>query len=270
MDKKFRNLLLLFTAIVVLFPIALNFLILGINCIPSVAGDEGMFQSYTSYFGGAIGGLATLITIYFTVLKIKDDHKPLIYFNNTSTYYYRNRNGVDSYFSQTYCRQDNDVKAANHEFIFEVNNVGLYPALDLQLSLTNLQVFMESVKELKVDASVYSEIEKSYSKEEEKYLVQSLFKQSTDKKMQPSWHFESFIRKFLHCYDSNNQSKKYENNNPIIKGRFKLYDICAVYGDIDGNKYRDVFSVFVRLTNLDLTSQLKQYDIWQINVEFEK
>ena len=65
-DNKFTKLLILFSVIIVLLPILIHLIMLAL-------GKDGIvFQAYASYYGGAIGGLATLVAIYLTVFKAKE------------------------------------------------------------------------------------------------------------------------------------------------------------------------------------------------------
>jgi ABC-type antimicrobial peptide transport system permease subunit len=242
-----------------------------INFIPSVGDNQFMFQAYTSYFGGAIGGLATLITIYFTIIKTREEHRPLLYFNNTSTFYYRNKSGVYNVFNRKEISRDEEVKQENEGFSFQLDNVGIYPALDLKLTIINLKDFLETAKLLKIDDEMYKKLNNSYSKDDKDYLTISLLKQGESVKVFPSLWFESFLTRLIYYYNNNNDKGVPQNNNYAVHGRFKLFDIRANYKDIDGNLYNDYFKLYVRLeSTVQLVTDLKKYEPWHIIVEFEK
>jgi len=270
MNKKFSKSLIIFTIAVVLLPILINVLIYVINTIILKGNNELLsFQSYASYFGGAIGGLATLITIYFVVLKTKDEHRPLIFFNNKHVYYYRNRNGIYHYFSYKYCNEDNLVREMAEPFNFEMTNIG-HPAVDFRLSIINLHEFMEVVALLNVDPDFYNKINNSFSKEKDEYYSMSLVKPN-DNIVVDQYLFESILLKLLNCYYHNIFNKNFQNNDPFVQGWFKLFSLEATYNDIDGKNYTDIFSVYVHANSSHQpVSRLKQFDIWELNIDFKK
>jgi len=263
MNKKFSKYLIMFSAIAIVLPIVLNLIVF-------ILGKDGLiFQSYASYFGSVIGGFATLITIYFVVLKAKDEHRPLIFFNNKRVYYYRNRNGIYHYFSNKYCNEDNIVRELAEPFNFEFVNIG-HPAVDFKLSVTNLHEFMDVVKLLTVDEDFYGKIDKSFSKENEQYFTMGLVKQG-DNIIVDQNIFENLLLKLLNCYYHNVYYKNFQNNEPFVNGWFKLFALEATYSDIDGKSYTDVFSVYVHANSSHQpVSRLRQFDIWELSVDFKK
>lgn len=272
MDKRFKNMIFIFLGVIIILPFILNFLVLITNFIPSAGDNPSMFQSLTGYFGGAIGGLATLITIYFTIIRVKEDHRPLLYFNDFSTYYYLNLFGICNYFLDKDCKTDDDVNEAEKSFSLELNNVGLYPALNLKVSITNLEDFLNSVKLLKVSEEDYNNIYNSYSKDNKDYFKKSLIKQGDNVILPPPepW-LEGFLCNLLYCYKKNIEMKNPINNNYAVNGRFKLFDIKIEYKDVDNYSYEDINSLYIKINStIQLTSKLTHFEPWNIVFEFER
>lgn len=264
MDKKFSKTLIILAVIVVLLPVILNLIVFALG------KDQLVFQAYASYFGAAIGGLATLTAIYFTVLKTKEEeHKPLIFFKNRHVYYYRNRNGIYHYFSYKYCNEDNHIRELAEPFNFEFVNLG-HPAVNFRLSVTNLHEFSDIVKLLNVDEEYSNKIDGSYSKDNEQYFTMSLVKKDDSILVDPNV-FENILLKLLNCYYHNLYYKNFQNNEPFINGWFKLFSLEAAYSDIDGKNYTDTFSVYIHANSSHQpVSELRQFDIWELNIDFKK
>jgi|GEM_PF-964535 len=263
-DNKFTKTLILISVIIILLPVVIHLIMFALG------KDGTFFQAYASYYGGAIGGLATLVAIYLTVVKTKEeDHKPLIFFTNKHIYYYKNRNGIYHYFSNTYCNEDNVIREVAEPLNFEFVNIG-HPAVDFKLSIIKLQEFMDVVKLLNVGEELYEKIDKSYYKNDYQYFSIGLVNKG-DKIQVDSNIFENLLLKLLSCYYYNVHNKNFHNNEPFQDGWFKLFSIEANYSDIDGKNYSDVFSVYVHANNSHQpVSGLRQFDIWELNIDFKK
>lgn len=264
MDKKFSKTLIILAVTVVVLPLILNLIVFILG------KDQSVFQAYASYFGAAIGGFATLVAIYFTVLKTKEEeHRPLIFFKNKHVYYYRNRNGIYHYFSHKYCNEDNYIRELAEPFNFEFVNIG-YPAVDFKLSVTKLNEFMDVVKLLTADEEFYNKIDRSYSKDDEQYFTMSLVIKDDNVIVDPHI-FENILLKLLNCYYHNLYYKKFQNNEPFVNGWFKLFSLEAAYSDIDGKNYTDSFSVYIHANSSHQpVSELRQFDVWELNIDFKK
>lgn len=271
MDKNFKRLIYIFTAVIILLPLLLNFLVLYCYIIPSVGDNSVMFQALTGYFGGAIGGLTTLITIYFTIIKSRVDRKPLLYFNDFSTYYYVNLSGIDSYFIKTYFNTDKEIIESNERINFELSNIGSYPALDLDFLIINLKDFKNSLRLLRTSNEFFERLRIPDSLDNYQYFKKSLLKQDNNLMLPTTNWFSMYIDELIYAIKENSKSGNEMNNNCTINGRFKLFDIQAKYKDIDNYHHKDIFSLHVRIDRtVQLTSNLRNFEPWVITVEFEK
>lgn len=273
MDKQFKKWLLIFLGISIILPIMFNFGIIYINSIPSAGNNGEMLNFYGSYCGGVLGGLATLITIYFTFIKDRNEHKPLLYFNNNRFYFYHGLVSFEHKFSKKFITSDNEMMNDNLvSVIFDLENVGKYPALDVQIEIVNSKDFLESIKKLNPSQETLNNVDKSYSKDKEIYGTRSLLKSEDSAEVVVPTIFEHLLNELIYVYNKNIKDNKDCDNNYAIHGRFKLFDILVKYHDIDSTDYNiDTFTVYIRIDSvIQSATTLKECEPWFVTIEFEK
>ena len=255
MDKMFKKIVFIAIPVIFTIPFLLNFLI---NIDPYVIFEEkiSILQAYAGYFGGAIGGLATLIAIYLTVLEMRKETKPLLFFKNQLTYLYIETAEKNICFSKNYYAIDENIlkefydnKLLNDANLFYLHNIGANPALDIKLKIINMD---------KERLNPFIEIAENYED-----TISHLLKGEEYQATPPFILFDTSIYYLIESIKSNSIEKKYYD-----KGKYKLYDIQMDYKDIDNHGYTDFFTLSVKLRYL--TYRLSKVEKWQINLEFYK
>jgi len=271
MDKNIKKIIIAFIIVIILLPLVLNFALLFIDFVPSVGDDLEMFEAISGYLGGAIGGLATLIAIYYTFLKTKKDYKPMLCFHYCTMYYYSSVNGVYSHFSTKYVDQDSDVDGLRESLAFQLLNIGIYPAVEIVAKITKMGDFLESAKLLKLTENEIEDLNNSYVKEDQGLFRINVIKQNDSVVIPANSWFEFFVNRLIQYNRLNNSKKAYVNNNHFVNGEFKLFDIQINYKDIEGTPNEDIYSVYVKFDQtIQLTTKLKNYEPWTICFSFLK
>lgn len=267
MNKEFIKLVKIYLIIAMIFPIAMNFLIVCINFIPSAGTNSEMMSAYSSYFGGLMGGLATLITIYYTFLKSKKDEKPIMYFNNTSFILYSSEGHgtIYSYSDDT----SSDKQIRQDDIFFKLTNVGKYPALDVKLK-TDTSDYLKSIEKLIPSNETFKKVEKSYVMESMKEDIADLIKGSSDEDISMSLIFRHLIVHLIFVLQENKKNKIGLYSLTGID-EFKLFDYILEFKDINNKPYSEKFSVNIKLySEMQITSKLEKYTPWKVKVEFVK
>lgn len=267
MNKRFKIFLTIFIPVIIIAPFIMNKII---NINPLVISDEkvSIFQAYAGYFGGAFGGLATLITIYFAIIKARKDTKPILYLRNTDTHYYIEKTGTLICFTKKYIDNDGAVYQEYTDLgLLDLHNLGVYPAINTKLNIINLKDFLETAKLLNVNDSNLENIIKSSSPSET--TIGLLMKGESYKAIVPPI-FELLLNKLMYFISNNLNNDMKFYNNFVVHGKFKLFDIKIDYQDIDNNQYTDIFTLQVRLSNMGSISHLGKFDHWHISLEFDK
>ncbi|MBE6087354.1 MAG: hypothetical protein E7206_04740 [Clostridium beijerinckii] len=257
--KLFKIFFILIISTSILIPICVNWgLMLG-DFIPSSGSNGEWLSFYGSYFGGTIGGIATLGAVFFAIKSTRDNARPLIMPVSTNLFGYIFKDGSIKILDEH--KEDFDIFDTMSTFItnhISAVNAGLETALNIKIIWDKAEnkIFLDLLRDLGYTEADFDELHncmklKGTTEMNKDYLI-SIKNGANNSTVEIPREFTSLL-KFLLRQEQKNRNGDINTavlNNHLVNKEYILTTVLIEYEDIYGNPYSEKYNIFFRVQDI--------------------